>query len=132
LPVAVALLPGCYAICRLPPDVPAPAVTGAFVSITRTAGELSVIAPEDQSPDGADRSGGWRLLRLEGPFDLALTGILAPLATALADAGVSLLPVGTYDTDYLLVRDTQLDAALVALAGAGCTVTPAAPSSPAG
>ncbi|MFO1070406.1 MAG: ACT domain-containing protein [Geminicoccaceae bacterium] len=130
--VAVALLPGRYAICRLPPDAPAPALTGDFVSITRTAAELSVIAPEDRSPEGAVRSGGWRLLRLEGPFDLSLTGILAPLATALAAAGVSLLPVGTYDTDYLLVRETQLDAALAALAGAGCTVTPADPSSPAG
>jgi hypothetical protein len=127
------LLPERFAICRLPADATWPSAmpTASFVSVTRTADELSLILPEDAAPADGQRSDGWRCLKLEGPFDLAETGVLAPLAAALATAGVSLLPVGTYDTDYLLLRDEALPKAMSALEQLGCVVTPAAPSAPA-
>lgn len=125
------LLPGRYAVCRLPPDAPWPAVRpgGRFVSATATADELSLVLPEEEAPPQARRAGGWRCLKLEGPFDLGETGILAPLATALAARGISLLPVGTFDTDYLLVPDDSLATAVAVLEQAGCVIT-ADPSSP--
>ncbi len=102
---------------------------GRFVSVTATADELSLVLPEEDAPPQARRAEGWCCLKLEGPFDLTETGVLAPLATALAAHGVSLLPVGTFDTDYLLVREDSLEAAVAALEQAGCVVT-ADPSSP--
>ena len=128
----VTLLSGSFAICRLPADAPWPVVrpSDGFLSVTATADELSLIMPETDAPPEARKSAGWRCLKLEGPFDLSETGILAPLATALAANGVTLLPVGTFDTDYLIVRDETLAAAIEALEGAGCIVTPAGLSSP--
>lgn len=65
---------------------------------------------------------GWRALKLDGPFDLALVGILATIATPLAEAGVSIFTIATYDTDYILVRETQFSQAINALSAQGHNV----------
>ena len=62
---------------------------------------------------------GWRALRLQGPFDFALTGILLSVLEPLAAAGIGIFAVSTFDTDYVLVKDDQLGTAVDALAGAG-------------
>lgn len=114
------------AVCRLPPSTPWPALPpSGFVSVTRTADELSVVCAEGWPIAGAVCAEGWRCLKLEGPFELTASGILAPLARALAAAGVSVLPIATYDTDYLLVREAQLAAALDAVRAAGWQVAAA-------
>lgn len=113
------VLSGVYAVCRLDPDAAAPA---GFWSVTRTADELSVICAEDAIPDGAVAERGWRALRVAGPLDFALTGVAAALTAPLAAAGVSVLPVATFDTDYLFVREASLARALAALAAAGHSV----------
>jgi len=112
-----ALLPGEFAVCRLDPAAPVPPWAGAgpFSSITRTADELSVVCPESSVPGGIQAAGGWRCLKLEGPFDFSTTGLVAGFSTALARAGISLMVVCTYDTDYLLVRRADLDRAIAAL-----------------
>ena len=73
-------------------------------------------------PGGVTAERDWRVLRVAGPLDIELTGVAAALTTPLAAAGVSVLPVATYDTDYLLVRESALAAALAALVAAGHTV----------
>jgi hypothetical protein len=115
-------LPGAYAVCRLDPDAPLPDLPSRapFVSVTRTAEELSIVCAEDAVPAGAAAQTGWRGLKVAGPLDFELTGVAAALTTPLADAGVSVLPVATYDTDYLFVR--ELDRAIAALEAAGHTV----------
>jgi hypothetical protein len=113
------VLPGVFAVCRLDPGADTP---GDFWSVTRTGDELSVICPEDAIPDGALVERGWRGLRVVGPLDFALTGVAAALTAPLAAAGVSVLPVATFDTDYLFVRASSLPRALAALAAAGHTV----------
>lgn len=129
---SLTLLPDPMSVCQLPPDAPWPELpVEGFVSVTRTADELSVVCPESWPINGARRTDGWRCLKLEGPFELSESGVLAPLITALGNAGISVLPVATYDTDYLLVRETQRTGAIKALERAGCTVNPAPPSSPA-
>ena len=60
-----------------------------------------------------------------------MTGVLAPLAAALAEAKVSMLPIGTFDTDYILVREADLERAIAALKAIGCIVSRADPSLPA-
>src|SRR4051812_150388 len=99
------VLPGTYAVCRLPADAAAPNWgAGDFVSVTRTAGETSVVCREDAVPEGVPREGGRRLLRVAGALDVALVGVLASLLVPLADAGVSVFCVSTFDTDYLLIE----------------------------
>lgn len=109
------------AICRLGPDneIPNWAGSAAFTSVTRTRTELSIVCPEDAVPDGIARESGWRILQVEGPLDFALTGVLASIAGPLAEAFVSIFAISTFDTDYVLVRESDVDGAVEALRNAG-------------
>jgi len=119
------LLAGRYAVVRLDVREPPPAWTtsGPFVSITRTEAELSVVCPEAAVPADARAERGWRCLRVAGPLGFGMTGILASLAGPLASSGVSIFVVSTYDTDYLLLQDRDLDRGTDALTRAGHSVT---------
>jgi len=118
------VLPEPLAICRLAPEAPIPAwaATRPFSTVSRTTDELSIICPAAQVPAGVPASAGWQALKLRGPFDLTLVGILLAVAEPLAAAGVSIMPVATYDTDFVLVRREQLPRAIEALTRAGHTV----------
>jgi hypothetical protein len=120
-PITLSLLPETFAVCRLPAEAPLPAwaLAGPFFAITRTADELSIVCVQAQVPSGVTCQPGWRCLQVAGPLDFALTGVLASLAQPLAAAGVSIFALSTYDTDYLLVPEAQLDAAQAALHSAG-------------
>jgi hypothetical protein len=115
------VLPGSFAIVRLAPEAPVPKWTmqGRFFSVTRTSDEVSIVCPADQVPVGFASETGWRALKVEGPFALSEIGVLAALAAPLAEVKVSLLAISTFDTDYLLVGEKQLHAAIRALKGAG-------------
>jgi uncharacterized protein len=114
------VLPGSFAMVRLAADTPLPrwVAQGSFFSVTRTSDELSVVCAEDQVPRGVAAETGWRVLKVKGPFVLSETGVLAALAAPLAEAKVSLFAISTVDTDYLLVSEKQLHAAIAALKGA--------------
>jgi hypothetical protein len=114
-------LPERLAVCRLPADAPLPAwaMTGPWSSITRTADELSIVCREREAPGDVIAERGWRALKVAGPLDFGLTGVLAALAGPLAEAGVSLFAVSTYDTDYVLVKADRLAEAVRALIAAG-------------
>jgi hypothetical protein len=122
-------LPVHYAVCALPPTAAIPAWAGGsdFLSITRTRDELSIICAQavlpDDLPSDVQVARGWVLLRVEGPFDFDVVGVLATLAAPLAQAGVVILAVATYKTDYLLVKEEQLESAVAALQEAGHQVT---------
>jgi hypothetical protein len=115
------LVPGAFAVCRLDPaaELPLAPAEADFWSVTRTPDEISVICSEDAIPEGAVVEHGWRCLRVAGPLDFALTGVAAALTTPLAAADVSVLPVATFDTDYLFVRESSLPQAVAALTAAG-------------
>jgi len=115
------ILPGRLAICRLDAkvDVPAWAQRGKFTTITRTAEELSVVCPEANVPRGTKCETGRRAFRIAGTVDFSLIGIIASLANPLADAGVSIFVVSTYDTDYLMVAEDSIEKAIRALEAAG-------------
>ena len=118
------LLSDELAVCRLPVDAAVPnwAWSGELTSITSTDDELSVVCTAEPVPDDVQHTAGWRAFKVRGPLDFGLVGILAGLSQTLADAGVSIFAISTYDTDYILVRDTQLNAAVEALKGAGFQV----------
>lgn len=115
------LLPGHYSLCRLAPDaeLPAWALDGAFFSITRTADELSVVCAAERVPPGVRCEPGWRVLQLEGPFAFDLVGVLLAVLAPLAQAGVSIFALSTFDTDAVLVKESSLAQARTALESAG-------------
>ena len=90
-----------------------------FWSVTRTGEELSIVLPEENVPGDWKAEKGWCCLKVHGPLDFSLTGILASLATPLAEAGISIFAISTYDTDYVLVRDKDLARAKNVLAECG-------------
>jgi hypothetical protein len=55
------------------------------------------------------------LMKVDGVLDFALTGIISRITTALAEAGVSVFAIATYDTDYLLVSTVAMERAVAAL-----------------
>lgn len=124
LPLRLQVLPGTYAVCRLEPKalVPDWALHGSFCSVTRTAEELSILVEQTDPPDSVESEGGWAGIKVAGPLDFSLTGVLARLATPLAAAGIPIFVISTYDTDYLFVRQLHLGQALVALRASGCEV----------
>jgi uncharacterized protein len=91
----------------------------ALHAVLRTPAELTVICAAGDVPDGVRAERGWRALAVEGPLDLALTGVLAALLEPLARAGVAIFAVSTFDTDHVLVLADRLDDAVAALRAAG-------------
>jgi hypothetical protein len=119
------LAPESMSVCRLdpaaqptPPDDMRP-----LWSVSFTEDECSVVCAAGAEPAGSLIEPGWRVLRVVGTLDFALTGVLADLAGTLAAAGVSTFAVSTYDTDYFLVKDDDLSRAVVALTSHGHSVT---------
>ncbi len=123
-------LAGVYAVCRLPPGREAASDGGGFFSLTRTPAETSIVCREGDAPAGAEVEGGWRLLAVEGPLAFSEVGVLAALATPLAEAGVPIFVVSTFDTDYLMVKQERWPAARRALAAAGFRLRAAATDKP--
>jgi hypothetical protein len=108
---------------------------GSFLSVTRTHDELSVVCSQqnaeshiaESSPtqkSNGDRkvSLGWKCLQVCGPLEFDIVGVIATLSTCLAEAEISLFTVSTYDTDYILVKNADLEAALKALVESGHAV----------
>jgi uncharacterized protein len=132
--LSLAISPDVFVVCKLPANSPFPlwvsereSRSSKFYSITRTDEELSIVCPTEWLPTKDDvditAENGWRLLKVQGPLDFALTGILASLAKSLAEAGVAIFALSTYDTDYLLVKESALSDAVAALEKAGHSVS---------
>ena len=122
------LLPDDYAVCRLEPGAELPAEldkSGGVVSVTWTPTEISIICTADRAPADGIVNTPWRCLRVNGPVNLALTGILASLVNPLAEARVNIFAFSTHDTDYVLVPNVRLGEALAALTAAGHRITTA-------
>lgn len=120
------LLPGELAVCRLAADSAVPEwadTPSAFTSITRTRDELSIVCAAERVPVGVIAARDWRLLCVEGPLPLDLIGIFVAIGAPLARAGVSIFPIATYDTDWLLVPGPRLAEAVDALRSAGHEVS---------
>ena len=117
--LTLSILPDTYAICRLNAPAPIPDWARDFFSITRTRDELSIVCVQRDVPAGIRCERDWRALKVDGTLDFALTGILASLAAPLADAGISIFAISTFDTDYLLVKAIDLEKAIQVLQKAG-------------
>jgi len=121
--VELELLAGTYALCRLPVGAGLPEwLRGTFYSVTVTPTEVSIVCEAARVPAGVPHEPDWRCLEVKGTLDFSLTGILASFAVPLAEAGVSLFALSTFNTNYLLVSNDCLEQAVAALVGVGHSV----------
>ncbi len=111
------LLKEKYGVCRLDKTelIPKWAQNSEIFSITRTSDELSIVCIEDSIPNDIKCEKDWRILKIEGPLDFSLIGILASISTILAQKGISIFAISTYDTDYILVKNKDIDNAVESL-----------------
>jgi len=114
------------AVCRVGSDarIPAWALEGGLFCVVRTSDELSIVCAgdlctEDRIPDGSLVERGWLALKLEGPFPFSMTGVLASFLQPLAAAQVPIFAISTFDTDYVLIKRSDLERAVRALVEAG-------------
>lgn len=115
------VLPGTFAVCRLGADasIPAWALAGPVFSVTRTADELSIVCEQSLVPEGVRSERDWRCFRVAGAMPITMVGVLASLVGPLANEGISVFTVSTFDTDYVLVKKADLERAQLALRQAG-------------
>lgn len=98
------------------------ALGGEFSCVVRTPDEFSIVCAENLIPqdrEGVVVEGGWIALKLEGPFPFAMTGVLASFVDPLAEAGIPVFAISTFETDYVLIKEENLPRALTALGAAG-------------
>jgi hypothetical protein len=128
----LALLDETLAVCRLEPDdlVPTWALArGPLAVIARTPAELSLVVVERAVPPEASREpglrveGGWRAFVVRGPLPFDLVGVFASMTQPLAEAGLSIFAMSTFDTDYVFVKAADLARATAVLEAAGHEVS---------
>ncbi|AQS06035.1 ACT domain-containing protein [Clostridium beijerinckii] len=115
--LTIRLLEEKYGVCRLNNNesIPEWIKNSDFFSITKTCDELSIVCLEKDIPDEVKCEKEWRILKVEGQLDFSLVGILSSISTILAKSGIGIFAISTYDTDYILVREKDVDNAMKAL-----------------
>ena len=120
----LSLFPETFATCRLEKGTHLlPWVrTEPFCSITNTPDELSIVCPAGPVPTDVQADRDWRCFKLHGPFEFSLVGILNSITVPLAQANIGIFAISTYDTDYVLVKEHNLQQAISVLTEAGHTI----------
>ncbi len=105
------------AVCRLQPDASIPewAFQSTFFSVTRTQDELSIVCSTADIPKGFQTEPGWACLKVQGPLDFSLTGVLHSLTKPLTKANISIFAISSFDTDYIMIKQNELEATITAL-----------------
>jgi len=113
-----------FSIHRLAPgaQIPEAVLACTFHWIGRTDEETSIVCPSSLTVTGARTESGWSCIKVIGPIDFAVTGLLAELSRLLAEAEISVFALSTFDTDYLLVPSSRVDKAMAVLVRAGFRV----------
>lgn len=116
---------GDYAVCRLDAHaaIPAWADGAGFVTISRSAHELSIVCLAERVPAGTVHEGGWTCLRFVGPFAFGATGIVLSVVRPLSEGKLGVFVVSTFDGDHLLVKTADLPEAIRLLGDAGHVLT---------
>ena len=111
-----------FSVCKVT-DYTEIDIESPFVFTGRTEQEKSLVCPTTIVPQNTtDREDGWRAFRVCGKMDFSLVGILSGITGILAEGGISVFAISTYDTDYVLVKDDEFEGALMALKNAGYSI----------
>jgi len=117
------VLEDLFSVHRFPPDhdIPKQIYESQFYSISKTDSELSIVCSSSILLDSERSETDWSCIKVQGPLNFSLTGILADISDVLAKAKVSIFAISTFDTDYILVKSEKLSVANQALQKAGYT-----------
>lgn len=123
--IKLELADGEYAVCRLSAEasIPSWADGPGFVTVTRSAHELSIVCLAQRVPSGTTSEAGWRCLRFVGPFAFGATGIVLSVVRPLSQGGVGIFVVSTFDGDHILLKSADLPCAMALLKNAGHVLT---------
>jgi len=121
--VQLFVLPEKMAICKLDAKEQVPAWAEKAFSITRSDEELSIVCEAKEVPETITQSKHWVMLKIAGPLDFNLVGILASIAVPLAKVDISIFVLSTFDTDYILVKEEKREESIQALREAGFTMS---------
>lgn len=116
------ILPYELTVCQVR-DLSCIDLNNAFYFLGRTDREISLVCPTENTPAATvAHEDGWRGFRIRGTLDFSLVGVLSRLSGALAESGIGIFAVSTYDTDYILVKKEDLDLSLDVLAAKGYNI----------
>ncbi len=106
-------------VCKVP-NIRELTLDQGFYFIGRTDEEISLVCETDRTPANTlERDDGWKAFRIEGILDFSLIGILSKLSSILAEEGIGIFAVSTFNTDYILVKKENFEKALQVLADKG-------------
>ncbi len=129
--LSLTILPGSYCICKLAPaDMASQWISElfddanpSFSCFTRTASELSLVCEQKWPPESIRREADFAIIKLGEQFDFQQIGLFLSVAKPLAEAKISIVPIATFDTDFVLIKQVDMPAALDALLAAGHSVS---------
>ena len=108
-----------FSVCQVE-DYSLVNLNSEYSFIGKTDEEKSLVCITDEVPANViQRDDGWKAFRIQGVLDFSLIGILAKIAAALADNGISIFAVSTYNTDYVLMKKENYQKALDVLKALG-------------
>lgn len=116
--LSLKVLPERLAVCSVDKNQPIPRwvlESSDFYSISKTRDELSIVSAEESVPVGVKAEKGWAAIEVEGPLKFDLIGIVSSLTTSLAENGISVFVLSTYNTDYILIKEENLKTAKTVL-----------------
>lgn len=119
----IQVLKGEFSVCRLK-NTQNVRIVKPFLSLTVTDEEISLVCPSETAPlDCLEQEKNWRCMKILGPLDFSLIGILADVSAVLAKKDISIFAVSTFYTDYILVKSDRIDGARAALTDSGYEFT---------
>lgn len=115
-------LPQAFSVCKIE-SVSLADLTREFVFFAKTDAEISLVCETEYTPtDTLAREDGWRAFRIEGILDFSMVGVLAQISSLLAEHGISIFAVSTYNTDYIFTKEESFNASIALLEQAGYTL----------
>ena len=112
------IIEGEFSVCKLD-SLESVDLSRQFTFISVTDEEISLVCRSENVPQTIVCDDGWRMLRMEGQLDFSLVGILANITKILAEERIGIFAVSTYNTDYILCKQGNLDRAVAALKSNG-------------
>jgi hypothetical protein len=119
--IKLILLKEIFAVAQLEKGGSFPnwAITSELWSITATQDEISIVCRQDIVPAQVKSEKDWRCLKVDAVLDFSLVGILASLTLPLAQEGISIFAMSTFNTDYLLIKEIDVDKTIMVLLNQG-------------
>ena len=101
-----------FSICKMKDYTPID-IDSEFTFISRTDEENSLVCPTECVPyNTIERDDGWKAFRIQGVLDFSLIGILSGISKILADNGIGIFAISTFNTDYIFVKEENFQRAL--------------------